>query len=551
MTNDLAEKVYNLQKNVLELHNLFDLNMVANQSRSVEELLSKVSFLVKSSLTLKNIRFFLNNNGIFQTKNIASSSELDYEFSADNAPFLQNETEDLIRVTNQDGSLIYKAFWNTYKLNELETEYIKIFYNELTPFCICSISAKEYGTPFNDEDFKYLNQVFSCIDPILRKFIKNKEQEAKIQDLNKTLHNLSILYNISQAVNFIDDLKRLIGVILDKAIETVNAEKGSLMLYDSSDNTLQVKVVYGLKDKKHEDDINNGLVECQKMKPESGIAGKVFTEKKSIITNLGGNDPRFSQLSGDNNISSLICVPLIAKGECIGIINITNKKNGKLFNKKDLEFVEALANQAAIAVDNAQLYELATKDGLTKLYIHRHFYFLLESEIKRVQRYHHVLSLIMMDIDNFKHVNDTYGHLVGDMVLKEIATTIQKTIRHVDIPARYGGEEFTIILPETAALNAVTIAERLRQKISEIEVKVDETTTIRPTVSIGISEFPNAADNIKDLIDWADKALYVSKENGKNCIHLYFDGEFSRYNPNDPNNSNNFNNFDDSANPPV
>ena len=101
------------------------------------------------------------------------------------------------------------------------------------------------------------------------------------------------------------------------------------------------------------------------------------------------------------------------------------KKNGKLFNKKDLEFVEALASQASIAVDNAQLYELATKDGLTKLYIHRHFYNLLDSEIKRVQRYHHVLSLLMMDIDNFKQVNDTYGHLVGDMVLKEIAATIQ------------------------------------------------------------------------------------------------------------------------------
>ena len=198
---------------------------------------------------------------------------------------------------------------------------------------------------------------------------------------------------------------------------------------------------------------------------------------------------------------------------------------------KDLEFVEALANQAAIAVDNAQLYELATKDGLTKLYIHRHFYFLLESEIKRVQRYHHVLSLLMMDIDNFKQVNDTYGHLVGDIVLKEIAATIQKTIRHVDIPARYGGEEFTIILPETAALNAVIIAERLRQKISEIEVKVDENIILRPTVSIGIAEFPNAADGIKELIDCADKALYVSKENGKNCIHLYFDGQFTKYIP--------------------
>ena len=528
---DLTEKVYNLQKSVLELHNLFDLNMAANQSHSIEDLLAKISFLIKSSLNLSNVRFFLNNNGIFKTKNISQKDETEYEFNEDSAPFLQDMNEDLIKLTNQDGSYIYKAFWHLYKLEELKSEYLKIFYEKDTPYCVVFVSAKEDGSSLNDDDKKFINQIFSCIDPVMRKFIKEKEQETKIIELNKTLHNLSILYNISQAVNFIDDLKRLISVILDKAIDTINAEKGSLMLYDSSDNTLQVKVVYGLKDKKYEDDINNGIIECQKFHPDTGIAGKVFVEKRSIITNLGGKDPRFNQFSDDNNISSLICVPLIAKGECIGIINITNKKNGKLFNKKDLEFVEALANQAAIAVDNAQLYELATKDGLTKLYIHRHFYFLLESEIKRVERYHHILSLIMMDIDNFKHVNDTYGHLVGDMVLKEIATAIQKTIRHVDIPARYGGEEFTIILPETAALNAVTIAERLRKRISEIQVKVDDNTIISPTVSIGISEYPNAADNIKDLIDWADKALYMSKENGKNCIHLYFDQKFQKYIP--------------------
>ncbi len=532
MTQDLAEKLYHLQRNVLELHNLFDLNMVANQSRSIEDLLSKVSFLIKSSLGLNNIRFFINNNGIFQTKNISSGSDLDFEFNADSAPFLQSLTDEIIKVTNQDGSCIYKAFWNTNNLHQLESEYLKVFYNDNIPFCVAFVGKKEDNSTFSEEDIKYLSQIFNCIDPILRKFIKNKEQEAKITDLNKTLHNLSILYNISQAVNFIDDLKRLISVILDKAIETVDAEKGSLMLYDPSDNTLQVKVVYGLKDKKHEDDINNGLVECTKIKPDTGIAGKVFSEKKSIITNLGGRDPRFNQFRDDNNsISSLICVPLIAKGECIGIINITNKKDGKLFNKKDLEFIEALANQAAIAVDNAQLYELATKDGLTKLYIHRHFYFLLESEIKRVQRYHHVLSLIMFDIDNFKNVNDRYGHLIGDMVLKEIAATTQKTIRHVDIPARYGGEEFTIILPETSAFNAVIIAERLRQKISEISIKVDNETIICPTVSIGIAEYPNAADNIKDLINSADKALYMAKENGKNCIYLYFDENFIRYSP--------------------
>ncbi|MCD7879140.1 MAG: sensor domain-containing diguanylate cyclase [Candidatus Gastranaerophilales bacterium] len=529
MNQDLSEKVYSLQRNVLELHNLFELNMVANQARSVEDLLSKVSFLLKTSLGLKNLRFFINNNGYFQTKNINVNSDLDFEFDAESAPFLQDVTKQIIRVVNQDGTFIYKSFWNLYKLHELQSEYLKIFYNDEKPFCICSVSKKENDEEFTPEDVKYLNQVFDCIEPILIKFIKNKEQEAKIQDLNKTLHNLSILYNISQAVNFIDDLKRLISVILDKAIDTVNAEKGSLMLYDSSDNTLQVKVVYGLKDKKHEEDINNGVIECQKMTPDNGIAGRVFTEKKSLITNLGKRDPRFSQLSGENNVSSLICVPLIAKGECIGIINITNKKDGKLFNKKDLEFIEALANQAAIAVDNAQLYELATKDGLTKLYIHRHFYTLLESEIKRVQRYHHVLTLMMLDIDDFKKINDKYGHLIGDVVLKEIAAVIQKTIRHVDIAARYGGEEFTVILPETSILSAQIIAERLRQKISEIKVKVSEDVIISPTVSVGLAEFPNDAADIKDLIDLADKAMYESKANGKNCVHIYFDGKYSKY----------------------
>ena len=205
MTNDLEEKVYNLQKNVLELHNLFDLNMAANQSRSMEDLLSKVAVIVKSSISVDKIRFFLNNNGIFQTKNIPGDSDIEFEFNGENAPFLQNQTNELIKVVNNDGSLIYKAFWNTYKLEELETKYIKVFYTEGNAFCVCSLSAKKDNNEYSEEDLKYLNQVFSCIDPILDKFIKTREQEAKIQDLNKTLHNLSILYNISQAVNFIDD----------------------------------------------------------------------------------------------------------------------------------------------------------------------------------------------------------------------------------------------------------------------------------------------------------------------------------------------------------
>lgn len=519
MSQNLSDKIHNLQKNFLELNNLFELNIISNQAYSMEDLITKISSFISSALNIKDVYFFIENHGIFQSYNVDKNETKNFEFDIESAGFINYSTDKLIKVVNGDKDPLYKSFWETFGLWELNSEYFRVFYKDEESFCICSIGSKEDKSDFEPEEITFLNKIFNCIEPILVKFSKQKEQEDEIKSLHKSLHNLSILYNISQAVNFIDDLKGLIQVILGKALETIDAEKGSLMLYDFTDNSLQVKVVYGLLDPKYEFDINNGVIECTKLKLNEGIAGKVFAEKKSIITNLGQNDPRFSKTTFSGNISSLICVPLVAKGEAIGVINITNKKNNKLFNRQDLEFIEALANQAAIAIDNAKLYELATKDGLTKLYIYRHFYSLLETELKRAQRYKHVLSLLMMDIDNFKMINDTYGHLVGDKVLKEIAATIKSTIRNIDVPARYGGEEFTVILPETTAKDARIIADRLRQNISDIEVTIDATTTIKTTISIGIAEFPICADNEKDLINLADKALYEAKRNGKNCIY--------------------------------
>lgn len=521
MSQNLSDKIHNLQKNFLELNNLFELNIISNQAYSLEDLISKISFFVSSALNVKDLYFFLQNHGIYQAKNLDKNNPRVFEFDVESAGFINYASEKLIKVVNDDKSPVYKSFWDSFGLEELNSEYFKVFYREEEPFCICSIGAKDDGMAYSEEEIVFLNKIFSCIEPLLIKFSRQKEQEEEIKNLHKSLHNLSILYNISQAVNFIDDLKGLIQVILGKALETIDAEKGSLMLYDFADNSLQVKVVYGLQDPKHEFDINNGVIECTKLKINEGIAGKVFAEKKSIITNLGQNDPRFSKVTIGGNISSLICVPLVAKGESIGVINITNKKNNKLFNRQDLEFIEALANQAAIAIDNAKLYELATKDGLTKLYIYRHFYSLLETELKRAQRYKHVVSLLMMDIDNFKKINDTYGHLIGDRVLKEIAITIKNTIRNIDVAARYGGEEFTVILPETTAKDAKIIAERLRENISKIEIDIDAATTIKTAISIGIAEFPICADTEKGLIDAADKAMYEAKRNGKNCIYEF------------------------------
>ena len=292
------------------------------------------------------------------------------------------------------------------------------------------------------------------------------------------------------------------------------------MLYDSETEELIIKVVYGLPDREIEDKINEGLIECTKIKIGEGIAGEAFAHKKAIITNLGSDDPRFFQ-SELSNVTSLLCLPLIVKDEAIGVINISNKKDRNLFNQDDLDFMGALANQAAIAISNAQLYKLAITDSLTKLYTRRHFEYILDNELRRSQRYKHNMTLLMMDIDNFKAINDTYGHQIGDETLKQIADVILSTLRKMDMPSRYGGEEFAVILPETHKENSKKIAERLRKKISNILIRTKDKHEVSPTISIGLASFPFDTEDRSDIIGFADKALYFAKDSGKNCVAEY------------------------------
>ncbi len=527
---EMTEKDYShLESVVGTLNKMFEINAIASQAVDIEDLIIKMSDAISRALNNDQISFYLFENEIFKSVVTKQNSRFDEYFEYENEAFWSVMSKgDIIKTTNEAHQQIFNSFWQTNGLTSLETQYIRVFFDKdkNMPVCICFIGKNNDGTDvIDDEDLKFLGKIFEYMEPVIVKLLHRKHQDDKIIELQKSLYNISILYNISQAVNFIDDLKRLLQVILSKALVTLEAEKGSLMLYDYTSNSLQVKVVYGLADKRVEENINNGLIQCSKIKAGEGVAGTVFLEKKAIITNLGSNDPRFVQKDGLTNTQSLLCVPLIAKGEAIGVINISNKKNNKLFNQKDLEFMTSLSNQAAIAIDNAKLYELATKDGLTKLYIYRHFYTLLENEIRRCSRYKHKMSLLMLDIDNFKRVNDTYGHLVGDQILRELSNEISQTVRKIDIPARYGGEEFIVILPETTKEDAVIIAERLRNNISKIKVKAKEDVIISPTTSIGVCQYPMDGEEAKTLINSADTALYHSKNNGKNVVSIFKEGE--------------------------
>lgn len=517
------ENTLSIENNIKYLSMMFEISTIANQVDTIYELLPKLKDYCAKLINTENITFYLLEDQHYKcicTNDKTRNNEF-FECEEGNSPFWEAVSKaKLTAMKDSLGAPLFKTFLEHNNITSLDPSHVRVFFNNQVPICFCFIKENK-DKPIEVDTFNNLDSIFDYIEPIMAKFHKKIKKDEELAQLQKSLHNISILYNISQAVNFIDDLKRLLQVIIQKALVTLDAEKGSLMLYDYSINALQVRIVSGLQDKKLEDAINNGAVHCAKIGIGEGIAGTVFLERKPIITNLGSADPRFIVKEVLSNTKSLLCVPLIAKGEVIGVINITNKKHNKLFNQKDLEFITSLANQAAIAIDNAKLYELATKDGMTKLYIYRHFYTLLENEIRRCSRYKRNMSLLMMDIDNFKRINDTYGHLTGDTILKRLAAVLQETVRKIDIPARYGGEEFVVILPETDKKDACVIAERIRKNIAKIVVKVNETENLSPTVSMGVAQYTTDGQDPKTLINAADTALYYSKHNGKNMVSTY------------------------------
>jgi diguanylate cyclase (GGDEF)-like protein len=262
------------------------------------------------------------------------------------------------------------------------------------------------------------------------------------------------------------------------------------------------------------------------LKIGEGIAGTVWQKGTPLIINDVSKDDRFSNLADkmtSNRTTSLIAVPLTVNGKIIGVMEAINKVYDGVFNKIDLEIFLYLAGQAAIAIENARLYELAVTDGLTGLFIHRFFYNRLEEEIKRALRYKNDLALVMLDIDFFKKLNDTYGHQAGDEVLLKTADCIRENCRLSDIPCRYGGEEFCIILPDTDIKGALIFAEKLRNKIADLKINYLD-NILKYTVSLGVVSFCNNNPSDKqEFVAMADKALYQSKNTGRNRTTLYKD----------------------------
>jgi len=331
------------------------------------------------------------------------------------------------------------------------------------------------------------------------------------KNLKENIEELDLLYKVGQSMSSELDYTKVLNLILDKLISVMKAESGSIMIFDEDSGKLKIEVAKGLPE---------NIIEKTEVAVGEGIVGKVMKTGRPIYIANTMDYPDLAKIKGrEVKEGTFLSVPLRVKGELRGVINVS-KSTPNSFTDRDLELFRSLSIQAAIAYENARLYKLAITDGLTKLYIHRYFQSRLDEELRRAKRYRTKVTLIMTDIDHFKNFNDTYGHQIGDKVLKTVASILSSSIRNVDIIARYGGEEFAVICPAKGADDILIAAERMRKSIEEYEFYV-ENKRVPLTISLGIASYPEHAVEKMELIEKADMALYKAKESGRNRVCIY------------------------------
>jgi diguanylate cyclase (GGDEF)-like protein len=233
--------------------------------------------------------------------------------------------------------------------------------------------------------------------------------------------------------------------------------------------------------------------------------------------------PNFKDFLGE--FSSFALLPLMADKKFIGLL-VLAKYAASAYIPDDLRLLLIISNQAGLAIQNRRLYEQAyysaITDGLTGIYNHKYFREQLDFQLEKAKEYGFKISLIMVDIDHFKKFNDSYGHQIGDIVLKEVSMVIQSCVNPDSLVARYGGEEFAVILPDTPTEAAIPIAEKIRLEIENHIVKTSDYPDLKVTVSLGIATFPDHIKNMSrmvvELIDIADDNLYSAKNAGRNRV---------------------------------
>src|SRR3990172_39727 len=335
-------------------------------------------------------------------------------------------------------------------------------------------------------------------------------------EMGKKIRELSVFDEVGKALTSTLDLSQVLQTIMEKVSSFFRPDTWSLLLVDEETGELHFEIAIG--------EASESLKNVR-LKPGEGIAGWVAQRGEPLIISNVGQDERFApRLDELTKVEtrSVVCVPVRGRDRVLGVIELINYVAELKLDEDDLFRLQALADYAAIAIENARyvqrIHELTITDDCTKLYNSRHLHSILEAEVYRSTRYQYEFSLIFIDLDYFKAGNDQFGHMAGSKLLGELGNVIKDHLRLIDFGFRYGGDEFVILLPQTPKRSAVNVARRLLQLIAEHTFLQDEGFNISITASLGVACFPDDAQNKEDLIRLADQAMYMVRDNHRNNI---------------------------------
>jgi len=327
---------------------------------------------------------------------------------------------------------------------------------------------------------------------------------------------VAVFQELGKALTSSLQLDQVLRTIMEKIEEFLRPDNWSLLLLDEAKQELYFELAVGKASQALKD---------VRVKLGQGIAGWVAQHGETVVVPDTSKDTRFfSQVDEKTKTEtqSIVAVPVKFRDTCLGVIELINCMGPEGFNPRDLKLLEALSDFAAIALENARhvkrIHELTITDDCTTLYNARHMSVILETEIYRSHRYNYEFSLIFIDLDHFKQVNDTQGHLVGSRLLADIGNALKTHCRLIDFAFRYGGDEFVLLLPQTSKENALNVAHRLHHLIREAKWLAGEGLNIHITASIGVASYPVDSKTKEGLLHLADEAMYLVKNTNRDSV---------------------------------
>ena len=351
---------------------------------------------------------------------------------------------------------------------------------------------------------------------VARDFPMTLAEPNRVADLERKIKELSVFHEVGKALTSTLDLQEVLQTTMEKISNFFRPDTWSLLLVDEQTGELYFELAIGE---------GADRLKSIRLQPGEGIAGWVAERGEPLVVPNVLEDERFTQrLDGLTKVHtrSIVCVPVRGREKVLGVIELVNCVGELKLGEDDLFRLQALADYAAIAIENARyvkrIHEMTITDDCTRLYNSRHLYSILDAEVYRSTRYQYEFSLIFIDLDYFKNVNDRYGHMAGSKLLGELGDVIKDHLRLIDFGFRYGGDEFVILLPQTPKRSAVNVARRLLQMIATQVFLREEGCNISITASLGVASFPEDAQSKDALIRLADDAMYLVKKNSRNSI---------------------------------